>query len=175
LCGGSCLPESPAEAVSDSDRGYGKKHDVLNKAYFLLNERFGVAHPGKQTVVARFGKSSLANLFFGDEERAALRLRGILRAIGEEGLQALLDVGCDVDGEGRSHICVKAGVENLEGAMRKVGFAGSFNFGKPADEAGLIAERRGGVVVRVATLPVGRRTTRGRRRRSTAAILRRFS
>jgi hypothetical protein len=155
LCGGTCRPESPAEAVCDSDRGYGKKHDVLHKAYFLLNEGFGVAHTRKQTVVARFGESSLANLFFGDEELAALRLRGILRAIGEKRLQALLDVGCDVDGEGRPHICVEAGVEDLKRAMRKVGFPGSLNFGKPADEAGLIAKRRGGVVVRVAALPVG--------------------
>ena len=102
MCGGACRPESPAEAACDSDRGHGKKHDVLNKAYFLLHERFGVAHTRKQTVVPRFSESSLANLFFGNEEIAALRLRGILRAIGKEGLQALLDVGCDVDGEGGS-------------------------------------------------------------------------
>ena len=132
----------------------GKKREVINKTDLFLNKGFGVSDTCEQPVVSRFGEGAFADLFFGDEEIAALRLRGVLRAIGEERLQALLDVGCDVDDEGGADVGVEAGVENLEGTMRWVGAARSFDLGEAADETGFVAKRGGGVVVRVAALPV---------------------
>jgi len=40
-----------------------------------------------------------------------------LGAVGEEGLETLLDEGCDVDDEGGADVGVEAGVEDLEGAV----------------------------------------------------------
>jgi hypothetical protein len=137
-----------------------KKHDVVNKADFFLNERLGVADAGEQAVVARGGEGSLANLFFGDEEAGAVGLRAVLGAIGEEGLEALLDEWGDVDYEGGSDVGVETGVEDFEGAVGGCGWfgvcdCGGYNFGETADEAGFVAEGGGGVMVGMAALPVG--------------------
>jgi len=42
------------------DRLHGKERQIVNQADFLLYEGFTVAHAGKQSVVARLGKCSLA-------------------------------------------------------------------------------------------------------------------
>ena len=126
------------------------------KADFFLNEGLGVAHASEQAVVAGSGEGSFANLFFGDEEAGALRLSAVLRAVGQQRLKALLDEGCDVDDEGGAHVGIEAGVEDLEGAMRRVGFAWGDDLGEAADEAGFVAEGGGGVVVGMAALPVGK-------------------
>ena len=140
---------------SDLDRLHRKKHKVIHQADLFLNKGFGIAHACKQPVVTRFRKGSFADLFFRNEESAALRLKGILRTIGEQRLQALLGEGRDVDHEGRTNISIEARVENLKGAMRRVRFTGSLHFGEPADEARFIAQSSGGVVIGVASLPIG--------------------
>ena len=83
-----------------------------------MHEGLGVADTGEETVVTRGGEGSLADIFFGDEEASALRLSGVLRAIGEERLEALLDEWRDVDDEAGTDIRVEARVKNLEGTMR---------------------------------------------------------
>src|SRR5439155_4354257 len=60
----------------------------------------------------------------------------------------------DVDDEGGTNIGVEAGVENLEGAMRRVGLTGSLHLRQAADKAGFVAQGGAGVVVGVAALPV---------------------
>jgi hypothetical protein len=137
-----------------------KKHDVINKADLFLDERFGVADAGEQAVVARSSEGALADLFFGDEEACALRLSAVLGAIGEEGLETLLNEWGDVDDEGWPDVGVEAGVEDFEGAVRGCGWFGvcdrrGYNFGEAADEAGFVAEGCGGVVIGMAALPVG--------------------
>jgi len=104
--------------------------------------------------VAGGGEGALADVFFGDEEAGAGGLLSVLGAIGQEGLEALLDEWGDVDDEGGPDIGVEGGVEDLVGPVRCVA-AWGFDFGEAADEAGFIAEGGGGVVVGVATLPVG--------------------
>ncbi len=84
-----------------------KVHDVINKTDLFLNEGFGVADAGEQAVVAGGGEGALADLFFGDEEAGALRLGAVLRAVGEERLEALLDVRRDVDDEGGADVGVE--------------------------------------------------------------------
>ena len=105
--------------------------------------------------MARGGEGALADVFFGNEEASALWLRRVLGTVGEEGLEALLYEWRDVDYEGGADVSVERGVEDLEGAVWRVS-AGCFDFGEAADEAGLVAEGGGGVVVGMAALPVGK-------------------
>ena len=97
------------------------------------------------------GESTLADLFFGDEEAGAHELIAVLGAVGEEGLQAGFDVGGDVDDKGGADVGVEGGIEDLEGA---VWGAGEVEFGEAGGEAGFVAKGGGGVVVGVAALPV---------------------
>ncbi len=106
------------------------------------------------------GEGTLANIFLGNEETAALGLRSVLRAVCHQRLEALFHKRSDVHGEGGTHIRVEAGVEDLEGTVRRKGLPGGvggrhLDLGKTADKAGLVAEGRGRVVVGMAALPVG--------------------
>ena len=100
------------------------------------------------------GEGALADVFFGDEEAGAGCLLSVLGAVGEEGLEALLDEWGDVDDEGGADVGVERGVEDLVGAVGCMA-AWGFDLGEAADEAGFVAEGGGGVVVGVASLPVG--------------------
>ena len=131
-----------------------KKYQVINQADFFLNEGLCIANASEQAIVTGSREGSFANLFFGDEEACAFRLGAVLRAIGQQGLQALLGKGCDVDHKAGAHIGIEAGVENLEGSMGRVRLAWGYHFGKAADEAGFVAQRGGGVVVGMPALPV---------------------
>ena len=102
------------------------------------------------------GEGALANVFFRDEEARAGGLGSVLRAIGEQGLQAGLDVGGDVDDEGGADVGVEGGVEDLVGAVGCAVLGGEIQTGKPGGEAGFVAQGGGGVVVGVAALPVGK-------------------
>jgi hypothetical protein len=137
-----------------------EEHEVFGQAYLFLYEGLGVADAGEEAVVARGGKGSLADVFFGDEEASALRLGGVLGAVGEEGLETLLYEWRDIDDEGGTDVGVEGGIEDLEGAVRWV-CAGRFDFCETADEAGFVAEGGGGVVVGVAALPVGKNDDAG--------------
>ncbi len=94
-----------------------EEHEVVYEGYFFLDEGFGVADAGEQAVVAGGGEGALADVFFGDEEGSALGLGGVLGAVGHEGVEALLDVGGDVDDEGGAYVGVEAGVEDFVGAV----------------------------------------------------------
>jgi hypothetical protein len=132
-----------------------EEHEVFGEAYFFLDKGLGVADSGEEAVVARGGEGALADVFFRDEEASALWLRCVLGTVGEEGLEALLDEWCDVDYEGGADVGVKGGIENFVGAVWWMA-AGCFDFAKAADEAGLVAEGGGGVVVGMTALPVGK-------------------
>ena len=100
------------------------------------------------------GEGAFTYVFFGDKEAGAGWLLSVLGAVGEEGLETLLCEWRDVDDEGGADVGVEGGVEDLVGAVGCVSARG-FDFGEAADEAGLVAEGGGGVVVGVAALPVG--------------------
>ena len=53
-------------------------HEIFREADLFLDERFSVADPGEQAIVARGGKGAFADLFFGDEEVGALGLSAVL-------------------------------------------------------------------------------------------------
>ena len=106
---------------------------------FALDEGLGVANAGQQAVVAGGGEGALADVFFGDEKACSGGLRSVLRAVGQQGLQALLNERCDVNHKAGAHVGVEAGVENLEGSMRWVGFPWGDDLGETADEAGFVA------------------------------------
>jgi len=97
-----------------------KKYQVINQADFFLNEGLCIANASEQAIVTGSREGSFANLFFGNEQAGTFRLRAVLRAIGQQGLQALLGKGCDVDHKAGAHIGIEAGVENLKGPMRWV-------------------------------------------------------
>lgn len=141
--------------MTDLDGLDGEKYEVINKADLFLNERLGVADAGEEAVVASGCEGALANVFFGDEEGSAVGLRSVLRAVGEEGLEALLDEGRDVHDEGGADIGVERGVEDLEGTVRRVLVALGLDPGEAAEKASFVAKSGGGVVVGVAALPVG--------------------
>ncbi len=86
----------------------GEEHQVFGKAYLFLHEGLGVAYACEEAVVAGCGEGSLADVLFGDEETGASWLLSVLGAVGEEGLEALLDVGSDVDDEGGADVGVEA-------------------------------------------------------------------
>ena len=137
----------------------GKEHEVVDEADFFLDKGFRIAHAGEQAVVARRCEGAFADVFFRHEERATCGLGGVLRSVGEEGLQALLDVGCDVDHERGPDVSIERGVENLVRAMRSGGRTvgvESLDLREAAEEAGFVAERGRGVVVGVTALPVGK-------------------
>ena len=79
-----------------------------------------------------------------------------MRTIGGERFEAALYVRRDVDDEGGTNVGVQAGVEDLIGAVRWVGRAGCFDSSETADEAGFVSEGRGGVVIGVTALPIGK-------------------
>ena len=89
--------------------------------------------------MARGGECSFADLFFGDEETGALRLSAVLRAIGQKRLKTLVYEGRDVDDEGGANVGIETRIEDLVGAMRRVGFALRDDLGEAADEAGFVA------------------------------------
>ncbi len=134
----------------------GERHEVGDAGYFALDEGFGVADAGEQAVVTGSGEGALTDVFLGDEEAGADGLRSVLRAVGEQGLQAGFDVGGDVDDEGGADVGVEGGVEDLVGAVRGANFGGKVEAGETGGEAGLVAKGGGGVVVGVAALPVGK-------------------
>src|ERR1700723_824924 len=100
--------ESACAEKSHLDGLHCKKHDVSNKTNLFLNKRLSIAHSRKQPVVTRLCQSPLTNLFFRHKEPSALSLSCILRAIGEERLQPLLDIWSNVPDESRSHIGIEA-------------------------------------------------------------------
>ena len=132
----------------------GKVHEVADEGHLFLDEGLGVADAGEQTVVPGGGEGALADVGLGDKETAAAGLIGVLGAIGEERLEAGLDVGRDVDHKGRADIGVERGVEDLVGAVGRVA-AWEGEAGETTAEAGLVAERGGGVVIGVTALPIG--------------------
>src|ERR1700690_4215071 len=97
---------------------HGQEAEVVDEADFFLDEGLAVAHAGEEAVMARFSKSALANLLFRNEEARARGLVRVLRAVGHEGLVALLDKRCDVDDETGTDIRIEAGVDDLEGTVR---------------------------------------------------------
>ena len=129
----------------------GQESKVVDEADFFFDEGLTVAHAGEEAIMARLSKSAFANLLFGNEEARAGRLVRVLRAVGHEGLVALLDERCDVDDEAGTHIRIEAGVDDLEGTVR---ICTCFDFLQAGEKAGLVAERRGDGVVGVARLPV---------------------
>jgi hypothetical protein len=133
----------------------GQGHQVGDAGYFALDEGLGVADAGEEAVVAGGGEGALADVVFGDEEAGSGGLGSVLGAVGEERLQARLDVGGDVDDEGGADVGVERGVEDLVGAVGGSVFGREIETGEAGGEAGLVAKRGGGVVVGVATLPVG--------------------
>ena len=102
----------------------GKEHQVVDETDLFLYEGLGVADAGEQAVVACGGEGALADVVFGDEEAAAGGCVAVLGAVGEQRLEAGLDVGRDVDDEGGADVGVERGVENLVGAVRSAGSAG---------------------------------------------------
>ena len=100
-----------------SDGLNGQEGQVVDETGLLLDEGLAIADPGEQAVVAGLGIGTLANLFFGNKERIAGRLVGVLRAVGHEGGVALIDEGRDVDDEGGADVGVEAGLNYFEGAM----------------------------------------------------------
>jgi hypothetical protein len=103
--------------------------------------------------VARRGEGALTDVVFGHEETSSGGLVGVLRAVGEKRLQALLDVWRDIHDEGRADVSIERGIENL---VRAVLGASDVELRQSTCEAGFVAERGGGVVVGVATLPIGK-------------------
>ena len=105
--------------------------------------------------MARRGEHALANVVFGDEEGGAGALPAVLRTVGQKCLLASLDVVGDIDDKGGANVGVERGVQDLKRTMGCAVLGWEIQTGQPGSEAGLVAEGGGGVVVRVATLPVG--------------------
>ena len=116
-----------------------KKYQVINQTDFFLNEGLCIADASEQAIMTGSREGSFANLLFRNEEADTFRLRAVLRAVGQQGLQALLSKRCDVNHKAGAHIGVEAGVENFEGAMGWVRFAWRYDLGETADEAGFVA------------------------------------
>jgi hypothetical protein len=136
----------------------GDEAEIFDEADFFLHEGFRIANSGEHAVITGEGEGTFADIFFGDEEGVAGGLVGILRAVGEERGEALLDVFGDVDDEGGADVGVEAGIEDFEGTPGSGWRAGSgwgFDLGKTGDEGGFVTEDSGGSVVRVTGQPVG--------------------
>lgn len=137
--------------MADLDGSNGQVHQVGYERDFLLDEGLGVAHTGKQTIVARRRKGALTNFGFGDEQAGAFEVIAILRTIGQQRFEAGFNVRSDVDDEGRANVSVERCVKDLVGAVR---FAGDIEALQPGGETGFVAQRSRCVVVRVTSLPV---------------------
>src|SRR4029077_2647670 len=109
-----------------------------------------VANTCKQAIVTCGGERALADVVFRNEESATGWLTGVLGAVGEQGLESLLDKWSDVHDEGGADIGVQRGVEDLVGAMRR---PGEIDLCQSAGEASLVAKGGGRVVVGMTALP----------------------
>jgi len=140
-----------SEALDGLD---GQQHQVIYQTDFLLDEWLSITNAGEQAIVAGGGEGALANVVFRNKETDAGGLISVLRAIGEQGLETLLDVWRDVDDEGWPDVGVERGVEDLVRAVGRVCGAGNLKLAETADETGFVTEDGSGVVVGMTTLPV---------------------
>jgi hypothetical protein len=152
---GSTKRARSAQGEESLDALDGEGHEVGDGGYFALDEGFGIADAGQQTVVAGCGERALADVVFGDEEAGSGGLGSVLGAVGEQGLQPGLDVGADVDDESGADVGVERGVEDLVGAVGGAVLGVELEAGEARGEAGFVAQGGGGVVVGMAALPVG--------------------
>jgi hypothetical protein len=123
--------------VAGLDGGYWEVEQVRDEGDFLLDEGFGIADTGEEAIVAGCGECAFTDVFFGYEKTRAGGLGAILGAIGEQGLQAGLNVGRYVDDEGGTDVGVEGCVEDFIGAM---GRAGDVHLGESGGEAGFVAQ-----------------------------------
>ena len=89
-----------------------------------MNEWLGIADASEQSIVARCSEGALADLLFRYEETCSGGLCPVLRSVGEQRLQAGLDVCRDIDDEGGADVSVERGVEDLVGAVGSAEFGG---------------------------------------------------
>ena len=103
--------------------------------------------------MAGFCEGTLANLFFGNEQRASRLLIRILRLVSHERLVALIDERSDINDERGAHVGVEAGVDDLERTVRR---SFRFDLGQSGEKTGFIAESGDDGMIGMTRLPVGK-------------------
>src|ERR1035441_531842 len=108
--------------------------DVVDLHGLFDDERLAVLDADQVAVEAGDGAEALANLLLVGKQGAALDGFPVLRGIAQQGRHAALELGADIDDEGRLDLGIDAGIEDLE---RAVGLGVFVEFAESGEEAGL--------------------------------------
>src|SRR5215471_1305802 len=141
------------------------RRHVFDQSDLFLNKRLPIFHAGHHAEIACHGGYAIPDLGVSREVAAARLLIRELRFVGVDGFEARLKLCGNVHHERRADVVVKRGVNDLEGAMRRLRARGllarvtlrmQFEFAQPGKKASFVAECGAGVVVGMAAFPIGK-------------------